>query len=107
MFAGFDNLDTSNAAFVGDLRRVKPEQVRDLEAGTVFRSSMIDVQADAYAMQFHDEITPIGTLSYIGTPLRKNVGFELPARRRSGRDRARHSVHPAVRQRHAEPQSHS
>ena len=74
MFAGFDNLDTSNATFVGDLRRVKPEQVRDLEAGTVFRSSMIDVQADAYAMQFHDEITPIGTLSYIGTPLRKNVG---------------------------------
>jgi len=24
-------------------------------------------------MQFHDEITPIGALSYIGTPLRKNV----------------------------------
>ena len=73
MFAGFDNLDTSNAAFVGDLRRVKPERVRDLEAGTVFRSSRFDFQADAYAMQFHDEITPIGALSYIGTPLRKNV----------------------------------
>ena len=73
MFAGFDNLDTSNAAFVGDLRRVKPEHVRDLEAGTVFHSSALDVQADLYDMQFHDEITPIGALSYIGTPLRKNV----------------------------------
>ena len=73
MFAGFDNLDTSNAAFVGDLRRVKPEHVRDLEAGTIFHSSTFDLQADVYDMQFHDEITPIGALSYIGTPLRKNV----------------------------------
>jgi iron complex outermembrane receptor protein len=74
MFAGFDNLDTSNASFVGDLRRVKPEHVRDLEAGTMFHSSALDLQADVYDMRFHDEITPIGALSYIGTPLRKNVG---------------------------------
>ena len=73
MFAGFDNLDTSNVAFVGDLHRVKPERVRDLEAGTMFHSSTLDLQADVYDMQFHDEITPIGALSYIGTPLRKNV----------------------------------
>ncbi len=73
MFAGFDNLDTSNVAFVGDLRRVKPERVRDVEAGTMFHSSALDIQADVYDMQFHDEITPIGALSYIGTPLRKNV----------------------------------
>jgi iron complex outermembrane receptor protein len=73
MFAGFDNLDTSNVAFVGGLHRVKPERVRDLEAGTMFHSSAFDLQADVYNMQFHDEITPIGALSYIGTPLRKNV----------------------------------
>ncbi|HEY4131822.1 MAG TPA: TonB-dependent receptor, partial [Gemmatimonadaceae bacterium] len=29
MLAGFDNLDTSNVAFVGDLSRVKPETVHD------------------------------------------------------------------------------
>ena len=74
MFAGFDNLDTSNAAFVGDLSRVKPERVRDLEAGSMYHSPAIDFQADVYDMRFHDEITPIGALSYIGTPLRKNVG---------------------------------
>ncbi len=74
MFAGFDNLDTSNAAFVGDLRRVRPERVRDLEAGTMFHTSALDLQANAYAMNFRDEITPIRALSYIGTPLRKNVG---------------------------------
>ena len=33
MFAGFDNLDTTNAEFIGELDRVKPESVRDLEAG--------------------------------------------------------------------------
>src|SRR5205814_1524944 len=44
MFAGFDNLDTSNAAFVGDLRRVRPERVRDLEAGTMFHTSARDLQ---------------------------------------------------------------
>src|SRR6185437_10304531 len=74
MFAGFDNLDTSNVAFVGSLARVKPETVHDLELGTNYRGAALTVQANVYSMDFRNEIAPIGALSYIGNPLRKNVG---------------------------------
>jgi len=74
MFAGFDNLDTTNAEFVGTLDRVHPESVRDLEAGVAARAGRVGVQANVYAMDFHNEISPIGPLSYLGLPLRKNVG---------------------------------
>jgi iron complex outermembrane recepter protein len=74
MFAGFDNLDTSNVAFVGSLDRVKPERVHDLEAGVTYRGSSFDAQANLYSMDFRNEIAPIGALSYLGNPLRKNVG---------------------------------
>jgi iron complex outermembrane receptor protein len=73
MFAGFDNLDTTNAEFVGDLSRVRPESVRDLEAGVAARVGRLGVQANVYSMDFHNEISPIGPLSYLGLPLRKNV----------------------------------
>jgi len=73
MFAGFDNLDTSNVEFVGSLERVKPETVHDLEAGARYRTSMVDLEGNFYSMDFRNEIAPIGTLSYIGSPLRKNV----------------------------------
>ena len=74
MFAGFDNLDTSNVAFVGDLHRVHPETVHDLELGVVHNGAAFDLQANLYSMNFRNEIAPIGQLSYIGTPLRQNVG---------------------------------
>ena len=73
MLAGFDNLDTSNVEFVGDFARVKPESVRDLEAGIALRTARLGVQANLYSMDFHNEISPIGELSYLGLPLRKNV----------------------------------
>jgi iron complex outermembrane receptor protein len=74
MFAGFDNLDTSNVAFVGSLNRVKPERVHDFEGGVTYRGGRFDAQANVYSMDFRNEISPIGALSYIGLPLRKNVG---------------------------------
>ena len=73
MFAGFDNLDTSNVAFVGTLSRVKPESVHDIEIGTNYRSESLDLQANIYSMDFQNEIAPIGALSDIGSPLSKNV----------------------------------
>ena len=74
MFAGFDNLDTSNVAFVGSLNRVKPERVHDFEGGMTYRGNSFDAQANLYSMDFRNEIAPIGALSYLGNPLRKNVG---------------------------------
>lgn len=74
MLAGFDNIDTSNVAFVGPLTRVKPETVHDVELGTTYHAAGLDVQANLYSMDFRNEIAPIGALSSIGNPLRRNVG---------------------------------
>jgi len=73
MFAGFDNLDTTNVAFVGALDRVRPERVRDLEAGVRLATSRLSAAVNLFDMRFDNEILPIGQLSYIGTPLRTNV----------------------------------
>ncbi|HVA57105.1 MAG TPA: TonB-dependent receptor [Gemmatimonadaceae bacterium] len=73
ILAGFDNLDTSNVKFVGPFNRVRPETVGDLEAGVRYRARAVRVDADVYDMEFRDEIAPIGQLSYLGLPLRKNV----------------------------------
>jgi len=73
MLAGFDNLDTSNAAFVGPFGRVRPERAHDLETGVRYRGRVLTVDANAFAMTFNNEILPVGQLSYIGTPLRTNV----------------------------------
>lgn len=80
MFAGFDNLDTTNLDFVGSLSRVRPERSHDLEAGLTLHASRMTLQANVFDMRFRDEILPIGELSYIGTPLRLNV----PASNRRG-----------------------
>ena len=86
MFAGFDNLDTSNVAFVGDLSRVRPETVHDAEAGVTLATDAMHLQANLFSMDFRNEIEPIGALSYLGLPLRKNVhasyrrGVELDGR---------------------------
>jgi iron complex outermembrane receptor protein len=88
MLAGFDNLDTSNVAFVGPLDRVRPEHARDLELGVKLRRARWSLDANAFAMDFRDEILAVGRLSYIGTPLRTNVraserrGVELDAEAR-------------------------
>jgi iron complex outermembrane receptor protein len=73
MLGGFDNLDTSNVAFVGPLSRVRPERAHDTEAGVRLRRQTWSADANFFAMQFHNEILPIGQLTYIGTPLRMNV----------------------------------
>jgi iron complex outermembrane receptor protein len=73
MFAGFDNVDTSNVDFVGPLTRVKPERVYDTELGIRWRAPTIAAALNGFLMEFRNEITPIGELSYIGLPLRKNV----------------------------------
>jgi iron complex outermembrane receptor protein len=88
VFAGFDNLDTTNIAFVGSFDRVRPEFVTDLETGISLDAGIADIQLNGFWMEFRDEIAPIGQLSYIGLPLRKNVarstrrGVELDARLR-------------------------
>lgn len=80
MLAGFDNLDTSNVAFVGSFDRVRPETAHDLETGVHYGAARLAVDADVYDMEFRNEIAAIGQLSYLGLPLRQNV----PASTRRG-----------------------
>lgn len=73
MFAGLDNLDKDSAPFVGDLSRVKPETVHDIEAGAEYRSHDVSLSANLYSMNFRNEIAPIGAISELGAALRANV----------------------------------
>lgn len=73
MFAGFDDVDTTNVDFVGPLSRVRPERVHDMELGVAHTVNRLTLGANLFDMRFRNEITPIGALSYIGLPLRKNV----------------------------------
>ena len=73
MFAGYDNMDTSNVKQIGNLTNVKPEQVTDYEAGYRFNNSKFNLSSNVFFMQFKNEISAIGALSAIGLPLYKNV----------------------------------
>jgi iron complex outermembrane recepter protein len=91
MFAGFDNLDMSNVEFVGPFDRVHPEYVTDVEAGATLATRRATFRVNGFWMAFRDEITPVGQLSYLGLPLRKNVdrsrrrGVEVDAALDAGR----------------------
>ena len=73
MFAGFDNVDTTNDTLVGPLSRVRPERVYDTEVGVRWRATALSANVNLFDMRFRNEITPVGELSYIGLPVRKNV----------------------------------
>jgi iron complex outermembrane receptor protein len=73
MFAGADDLDSVTARSTLPLTRVRPESVRDLEAGVTWRGGAVRAQANLFLMQFRDEIAPIGAINEIGYLLRKNV----------------------------------
>ncbi len=73
MFAGADDLDDAAAADVLPLTRVKPERLTDLEVGARYRRGALQASVNGFAMQFRDEIAPIGQLSVTGSQLRRNV----------------------------------
>jgi iron complex outermembrane receptor protein len=73
MFTGADDLNTDNAASILPLTRVKPERADDFEAGATWTKGDFRLTANAFAMEFRDEIAAIGALSLTGSPLRKNV----------------------------------
>ncbi|HVT39506.1 MAG TPA: TonB-dependent receptor [Gemmatimonadaceae bacterium] len=73
LFAGADDLNSQNAASILPLTRVRPETVRDFEAGAAWEGNTIAIRANVFSMDFRDEIAPIGELSLTGNPLRQNV----------------------------------
>ncbi|MES2521307.1 MAG: TonB-dependent receptor [Gemmatimonadota bacterium] len=74
MLAGADNMDTTNVGEIGNLARVRPETVRDVEAGVTLVRDRGELSANVYAMSFRNNIAPIGLPTASGAPLRRNVG---------------------------------
>ena len=80
MFLGEDNPSVPH-----DLQAVDPERVFDVEIGLERLTGALNLAANVYFMEFHDEIAATGELSEIGLPLRRNVdrssrrGIELDA----------------------------
>lgn len=74
MLQGYDDIDQYNYVDVGDLSKVKPEKVMDIEGGLKFNYDEVKFNINGFSMQFQNEIAAIGQLSQIyGLPLRKNV----------------------------------
>lgn len=74
LFAGDDDLNSSNVADYGDFTRVKPESVRDAEVGVTWRGVGRSLQANVYSMDFRNDIARIGAPTASGSVLRRNVG---------------------------------
>ena len=73
LLAGADDLNRENANNIVPLSQVRAERVNDFEAGVAWRFARGTITVNAFAMEFRNEIAPIGALSLTGAPLRKNV----------------------------------
>ena len=73
MFGGADDLDATQYAAIGDFRTVRPEAVTNLEVGAKYTAARGALDVNVFAMEFRNEIAPIGVLTPLGTPLRGNV----------------------------------
>lgn len=74
LFAGDDDLNAGNVSDYGDFTRVKPESVRDAEAGLHWSGKARTVNANIYSMDFRNDIARIGAPTASGSVLRRNVG---------------------------------
>ncbi len=74
MFGGADDLDATQYAAIGDFRNVQPEQVTNLEVGAKYKGTRGALDVNVFAMEFRNEIAPIGVLTPLGSALRRNVG---------------------------------
>jgi iron complex outermembrane receptor protein len=74
MFGGADDLDATQYAAIGDFRNVRPEEVTNLEVGAKYTGARGMLDVNVFAMEFRNEIAPIGVLTPLGSALRRNVG---------------------------------
>lgn len=73
MFAGNDDLDDAAASEILPLTRVSPERLTDFELGARWRRGALTASLNGFAMQFRNEIAPIGQITVNGSQLRANV----------------------------------
>ncbi len=73
LLAGADDINAQNVNDLLPFSRVHPEKVDDYETGVVWRRGGSTWTLNAFDMEFHNEIAPIGKIALTGAPLRKNV----------------------------------
>jgi iron complex outermembrane recepter protein len=77
LFAGNDDVSQGVLTDLGGLQAVRPEQVTDVEAGVRLRGRRVQLEVNAFRMDFRNEIARIGALSALGAELRSNVGASV------------------------------
>jgi iron complex outermembrane receptor protein len=73
LFDGADDLNSTNAASILPLTRVKPEVLNDYELGATWTRGRFSLNTNLFAMEFRNELAAIGQLSLTGNPLTQNV----------------------------------
>lgn len=74
LLAGADDIAPADTADLLPLTRVRPERVRNLEAGAEWTRGSVALRGNVYAMEFRDEITLVGLTTTLGYDVRQNVG---------------------------------
>ncbi|HZF66485.1 MAG TPA: TonB-dependent receptor [Gemmatirosa sp.] len=74
LLAGADDIAPDDADALLPLTRVRPERVRNVEAGAEWRRGALGVRGNAFAMEFRDEIALVGLTTPLGYDVRRNVG---------------------------------
>ena len=74
LLAGADDVAPDDVDALFPLSRVRPEHVTDYEAGAEWRAGTVALRANAYAMEFRDEIALVGLTTPLGYDVRRNVG---------------------------------
>jgi iron complex outermembrane receptor protein len=74
LLAGADDVAPDDVDALFPLTRVRPERVQDYELGGEWQSRSVSVRANAYAMEFRDEIALVGLTTPLGYDVRRNVG---------------------------------
>ncbi len=77
LFGGNDDVSRATLTDLGGLQGVRPEQVTDAEAGVRLRGRLVQLELNAFRMDFRNEIARIGALSPLGAELRSNVGASV------------------------------
>lgn len=73
LLAGADDINKQNSNDLFPFSQVHAEKVDDYEAGVSVRHARGSVTVNAFAMEFHNEIAPIGAVALTGAQLRRNV----------------------------------
>ena len=74
LLAGADDVAPDDVEALFPLTRVRPENVRDYELGSEWQGRRVSLRANAYAMEFRDEIALVGLTTPLGYDVRRNVG---------------------------------